>query len=165
MNSADRAEFDKHLAILCAGMDVPATEERKEAYWRGLQQMSLGVFARTVDFVLTKESWSKIPKPGQLWEVSKRMRASAAPQGPSDDGFRGDAWEAAGNRYLLAHITQRCSITPWAYGKPVDPEKVNKLVAAKKAWASDMRDIAVEGRVPPETQKAVWREYMARAEA
>lgn len=191
MNSLDRPEFDKHLAILCAGMDVPTTEERKEAYWRGLQHMPLGVFVRTVDFVLAKEAWSKIPKPGQLWDISKRMRAAAAPPPPVDDGFRGDAWDAAANRYLLGYLATRFKSGRKFPGKPASYEAmraplkdlralgldehnldassefiahVHKLVAAKNAWASDMRDIAVNGAVPVATQQTVWREYLARAD-
>lgn len=191
MNSTDRTEFDSQLAVLCAGMDVPCTQERKEAYWKGLQQMSLSIFVRTVEFILAKETWARIPKPGQVWECSKRMRASGPPPAPRDDGFRGDAWDIQSNLFLLAHIRQQMAKDPHRYGQPASyramqasdadlyklgldkhnldasgefVDNVHRLVAAKKAWAADMRDLAVNGEVPPSTQKAVWHDLIGTAE-
>lgn len=191
MNSGDRKEFEEQLAVLCAGMDVPCTTERKEAYWRALQQMSLSVFVRTVDFVLSKEIWAKIPKPGQLWEASRRMRASGPPPAPKDDGYTGDIWDMAANRYLLGYLATQLAAKPHRYGRGASPKlmrareedirqlgldmklldasqefigTVQRLVAAKNAWAIDMRDLDRGQGVPPETQKAVWYDYLNRAE-
>lgn len=107
------------------------------------------------------------------------------------DAFKGDAWDAAGSRYLMGHITKRLSKNSKFYGQPASyatlqasgadliqlgldkhnleasgefAENVHKLVAAKNAWADDMRDLAVKGEVPPSTQKAVWYDYFNRAE-
>jgi len=57
----ERPEFDKQLAILCAGLDVPCTDERKEAYWKGLNRMSLPLFTRAVEQILSEENWTKVP--------------------------------------------------------------------------------------------------------
>lgn len=194
MNSTDRTEFDSQLAVLCAGMDVPCTQERKEAYWKGLQQMSLSIFVRTVDFILAKETWARIPKPGQVWEVSRRMRAAGPPPPPKDDGFRGDDWDAIANRYLLGYLTKRLEKRMAIPGRAASasamvaqsyelrvrgldthlldasPEfvfNVEVLVKAKNAWAVDMRDLAqnANGEVPPSTQQAVWYGYIKQAEA
>lgn len=108
------------------------------------------------------------------------------------DNWTGDAWNAAANRYLLGHIAKRMKENPKYYGEGASfklmqaPEKdikdlgvdkhyldakgafvanVGKLVAAKNDWATDMRDLAVKGEVPPATQKAVWYDYISRAEA
>jgi hypothetical protein len=108
------------------------------------------------------------------------------------DTFAGDVWDIAANRYLLGHIAKRMSANPKMYGKPASYEamqasvadlnqlgldkhnldasgefvdNVHKLIGAKKEWAADMRDIAVKGEVPVDTQKQFWREYMQRAEA
>lgn len=110
---------------------------------------------------------------------------------PAPDSFNGDAWTMAANRYLLGHIATRMSQNPKFYGQPasykamrarqdeldllgldkhnldaspVFIENVHALVAAKNAWADDMRDLAVDGGVPVETQKAVWRDWIGRAE-
>lgn len=109
-----------------------------------------------------------------------------------EDSFRGDIWDMAANRYLMGHIAKRLAATANFYGKPasvsllrapakdlqdlgIDPHyldasgqmvtQIIKLVAAKKEWAADMRDLAVKGEVPVEQQQAIWRDYISRAEA
>lgn len=70
------------------------------------------------------------------------------------DGF--DVWDIAGNRHLLAHILRRT-----LRGRSVG---VDLLVQAKRSWCEDMRDLARNGPVPVETQRAVWADYLDRAE-
>lgn len=190
MLNADRQEFDKQIAILCAAMDVPCTEERKEGYWKSLHRMSLVVLARTIEHMLEKESWIKIPKPSQIWDASKRLRTE--PVGPKDDGFHGDMWDIAANQNLLNHILFRLKNGKKFPGQPISffafrlseaerikmgfdkhnldasPEfitAVGKLVCAKKNWAADMRDLESNGPVPLETQRAIWHDYVREAEA
>lgn len=185
MNSLERAEFDSQMGILCAAFDVPCTSERKEAYWIGLRDMPLSRFIHTIEFALTEEDWTRIPKPGQVWAISKRMRSSG-PTKPTDDGFTGDAWDIQSNLFLLAHIRQQMAKDPKRYGRPASvkamqstsretspnadasPEfiaNVHRLVAAKKSWAADMRDVAIGGQVNPAFQKACWYDYINRAES
>lgn len=100
-------------------------------------------------------------------------------------------WDMVANRFLLGHIAKQLSKDPKHYGRPASyralkasdevlnqlgldkhnldasPEfvdRVHALVAAKNAWADDMRDLAVNGEVPVETQKAVWHDLIGRAE-
>ena len=77
MQSADRAEFDKHAAVLFAGCNLPATAERIEAFWRGLQEMPLGAFVRVVEHVLGEHGPENLQKisPQQLWQLHRRLRA------------------------------------------------------------------------------------------
>jgi hypothetical protein len=188
--STERPEFEKHLAVLCAGLDTPCTEDRKQAYWIGLQRMPLSLFARTVNYMLEEEDWQRIPKPRQIWTSSGRLRAQA-PEKPRDDGWRGDAWGEVANRYLMGHINKAMNANPRCYGRPASVqalaadqrtldvagldkhqldaspefiERVRRLVEAKNLWAADMRDIAVNGEVPVETQQACWHDYLQRAE-
>lgn len=100
------------------------------------------------------------------------------------DNFGGDAWAMVANRYLLGHIHKRMSGDPRFYGRgasyamltagtdKVPPgtdqefvRNMHALVAAKNAWADDMRDIAQDGEVDPEMQKAIWRDWIQRAES
>lgn len=110
---------------------------------------------------------------------------------PAPDTFTGDVWDMAANRYLMGHIAKRMSQDPKMYGRPASyaamkasdedlrilgldkhnldasgefVDQVHRLVAAKNAWAADMRDLAVNGEVPPSTQKAVWYDLMNTAE-
>jgi hypothetical protein len=115
---------------------------------------------------------------------------SGLPKLAHDDSFAGDAWDMVANRYLMGHIATLMKKNPKCFGRPasvklmqaplkdlqdlgIDPhyldasgelvENVKRLIAAKNAWAVDMRDIAVNGAVPPENQKTIWRDYMQRA--
>ena len=86
---------------------------------------------------------------------------------PAPDDYAGDSWDMAANKYLLGHIATRLSEKPGCYGAQNSVEMraaVAKLLAAKNAWAADMRDLAVNGEVPPSTQKAVWYDLISTAE-
>lgn len=190
--ASNRSDFDAQMSILCAAFDVPCTQERKDAYWLALKDMPVAKFARTIEFLLREEDWTRIPKPGQIWAISRRLRASGPPKLSTPDEFPGGPWEIMANVFLLAHIRQQLAIDPQHYGRRISAkglcmsekdrielgldknmmdasgefvDNVNKLVAAKKAWAQDMRDAEVNGEVDPEIQKAVWKEYIERAES
>lgn len=108
------------------------------------------------------------------------------PQRPAlsaPDPFQGDAWDMAANRHLLAYIARQLAEDPRRYGRgpskaamqvsksknaDASPEfvaNVGRLVAAKNAWAADMRDIAQNGEVAEDVQRVVWSDYIGRAEA
>lgn len=115
---------------------------------------------------------------------------SGLPKLAHEDSFKGDAWDMAANRYLMGHIAKLMKKDPKCLGRPASVklmqaplkdlqdlgidqhyldahgefvENVKRLVAAKNAWAVDMRDIAVKGEVPPSNQQTIWRDYMKRA--
>lgn len=184
MKPAERPEFESQLGVLCAGMDVPCTDERKEAYWRALQEMSLPVFIRTIEFMLREEDWTRMPKPGQVWASSKRMRSHGPVDAPKDDGFRGDEWDIAANRHLMTHIARQLRGKPLRYGRPASAEMMRKLdrkvspnadaspefvanvgllVEAKREWARNMR--AYGTSCPVDIQRQCWDQRMGEAEA
>jgi hypothetical protein len=74
MLSTDRADFEDHVKALCAGYNVPLGD-RIEAYWKGMQKMSLAEFARCVEHALGEEGPEKIPTTGQLWKIRKALKA------------------------------------------------------------------------------------------
>lgn len=191
MLNADRPEFDKQLAILCAAMDVPCTEERKEGYWKALNSMPLIRFARTIEYMLEKESWVKIPKPSQIWDGSKRMKTPDH-YGAKDDGWRGDFWDIAANVNLRDHLTFRLKNKMALPGTPASYEAmrasdeelrirgidkhnldaspefitaVGKLICAKNNWSADMRDLSSNGQVSLQMQRSLWSDYIRDAEA
>lgn len=123
--------------------------------------------------------------------LDEGRRAPALPA-PSSDGFAGDSWTMAANRYLLGHIVKRQAVNSQIYGRPASAKalcmsqreldvlgydrhnldaseefvtNIRLLVEAKNAWAADMRDQAVSGEVDAEVQKVVWKDYIDRAEA
>lgn len=76
----------------------------------------------------------------------------------SQDG--GDVWSIAANQHLLKHVVTR-TVERRA---PYQVADIDALLTAKKLWAQDMRDLQVDGKVPVETQKEIWREYLEGAE-
>lgn len=155
MKPAERPQFKAHLQVLCAGLDVPCTAEREQAYWIALQDMPLAVFIRTIEHILREEEWAKMPKPGQVWAASKRMRAEG-PTKPHDDGWRGDNWDIAANKHLLGRIVHAIHDR-----KPV--EGLARLLEAKRQWSADMRKYGTE--CPVDIQRQCWDQRMEEAEA
>lgn len=114
------------------------------------------------------------------------------PQLAGPDTWTGDVWDAAANRHLLAHLVKQLTLKKAvSYGRPASydmmraseddlkklgidrhyldasgefVDNINRLVKAKNDWATDMRDLAVNGHVPSDTQKAVWHDLISTAE-
>jgi len=137
---ADRAQFDSQLGALCAGFNVPMTELRSEAYWRGLERMQLSQFARVVSHALGEDGPERIPLVPQCWAIWKQIRhrrapsqESAPPQAPPFDHFHG-----FGQRCLLRFLRQ-------AGG--VDDGTLGRLVAEKNRLLGQYRLIATEEEI------------------
>jgi hypothetical protein len=77
MQSAERAEFDGLMDQLCAGLDVPSYDVRKEAYWKGLKDMTLIQFGRVVEFCCSEKGPDKFPKIPQVWKLWRAVAASS----------------------------------------------------------------------------------------
>jgi hypothetical protein len=74
MLSTDRTEFESQLGKLCAGFNVPTTQDRIEAYWSGLARMSLLQFVRCVEFALGEDGPEKIPTTSGMWKIHRAAR-------------------------------------------------------------------------------------------
>jgi hypothetical protein len=77
MLSTDRAEFESQLAKLCAGLNVPATSDRIEAYWTGLSKMSLLQFVRCIDHALSEDGPEKFPTVPGMWKILRASKQNA----------------------------------------------------------------------------------------
>jgi hypothetical protein len=77
MLSTDRTEFDAQVSTLCAGFNIPATQERKDAYWTGLAKMTLIEFTRCVEFALSEEGPDKPPIPKAIWKLHRDIKSNA----------------------------------------------------------------------------------------
>jgi len=150
-------EFDKSLAVLCAGFNVPCTEDRRAAYGKAFRKLPPTGWERLVDYTLSESGPDKMPRVSELWQLRKEMRASAPPKDPVQQGlpWEGDQWDIASNHHLLAHIVRRVIAR-----EVIGVAQTHCLVEAKKAWAADMRDLARSnnGEVPVELQRSIWRD-------
>ena len=138
---ADRAQFDSQLGALCAGFNVPVTELRSEAYWRGLERMQLSQFARVVSHALGEDGPERIPLVPKCWAIWKQIRhrrpvAAAAPvevQPPQYDALHGFA--------------QRCLLRFLREAGGVDDGTLGRLVAEKNRLLGQYRLIATEEEI------------------
>lgn len=104
MQSADRIEFERQAAVLCAAFNVPATDARVDAYWRGLEHMSLAQFTRVVEVAIGRDGPEKIPTTNGLWQLHRKQRAgisAPAPSKPREPEYNYDRWDAGANMALI----------------------------------------------------------------
>lgn len=108
MLSTERPQCDEHVNVLCAGFNVPATLERREAYWRGCSKMPLFMFGLVVEHVLGDGGPEKIPTAPQIWQIHRQLRNEqrererALPQTSIKQALDGLALH--GNRVLLSFL-------------------------------------------------------------
>lgn len=171
MLTADRKEFDDHLASLCAGFNVPVGL-RSEAYWLGLQKMELPTFVRVVQYALGEDGPEKIPTVSQCWAISKKLRAVryVPPQEPASK-WRGDHWDIEANHHLLNHLRKHPKkyapdstydpIARQAVAGPLTKIYTEILVRWKKTWAEDMR---AEINPDAAVKQSSWQDCISRAD-
>lgn len=80
MHSTERPQFEAELEILFGGFPTFLTPPRVEAYWRGLQHMTISTFKRCVMEALGEGGTDKLPTVNALWQISKRLRTSVPAQ-------------------------------------------------------------------------------------
>jgi hypothetical protein len=106
VQTADRGEFEQRAKVLFAGFNVPASPERVEAYWNGLQRMSLPDFAKSVQHALGENGPEKIPTVNGLWGIRKRLQGSPTGEPVSD------------NRPAIMAQASRLPLSDWQRAAP-----------------------------------------------
>lgn len=147
MLSTDRQDFEAQLEVLFGGYPAAfLTGPRKEAYWRGLQKMPLSLFVRCIDSALQDQSeeGAKPPTVNRVWEISRNLRAMAAPQKQALPLQQHDDYHCLGQKWLFAFLLKQ---------RGVDPEKVPQLVAAKNRIVEQFR---ASGEAQVEARVAEW---------
>ncbi len=121
MLSTDREEFESQLRKLCAGFDTPYTTDREEAYWSGMQKMTLLQFVRCVDEALGENYFDpknpatkRIPTTGALWQLHRtaRTHATQITQAPRQQVEEKDHILYFANRLFLRHVVNREGLGP-----------------------------------------------------
>ncbi|MEP7314256.1 MAG: hypothetical protein ABI859_16855 [Pseudomonadota bacterium] len=168
MLSAERQEFETHIAVLFAGTRMFDTPELREAYWRGLCKMPLVDVVRVIEHHLSQERETKTPElpPGRFWSVARELKAkrTAAPAPlqltPSPD-HTFDAWDRIANQKLMRHVLQTTRMSRYRG----DRELLAPLLEHKGIWAQEMREAAADGTLPADGDDSWWDDRMRRAEA
>lgn len=153
MLSTERPEFEVQISALCAAYNVPATRERLEGYWIGLQKMNLAGVTRVVEHALGAEGPEKIPTTSALWTIHRALRAKSRPAAPAEESAAPgvDAFTAFANRALVEFLRQSGAATATS---------LQELVATKNRLADQFRLIATEDAVTAEeVREALFREF------
>jgi hypothetical protein len=95
---ADETEFKAQVRTMFAGVGISAHDsaerltERVDAWWTGLQRMSLTQFVRCMEHLLAVPTWPEyLPKkraemlPGDMWKIVRELRAGRAGD-PGNEG-------------------------------------------------------------------------------
>lgn len=191
MKPDERKAFDTVIGEFFAALDKPLSEEKREAFWKGLQRMSLLELSRCRDQFLADLEHGEAPRLlriSDIWAIKFKMRASA-PAPRKEDPWKGDGWDVLANLRLFAYIRAQaakgihyCGVADRTltthHGQGWRPsleaqELIAPLVAYKNAWALDCRECTDyvdsqtgEVRYPPAAVQARWwRECIERAEA
>lgn len=140
MQLADREQFVAQLAELCAGFNVPVTDARSEAYWRGLQRMELPMFARCVEYAIGQSGPEKFPTTGALWGIYRNLRRWRPPAAAAreEEAPKVDDFTAFANRRLIKFLMARGAVADVS---------IAAMVAVKNRLAESYREIDQSERV------------------
>lgn len=106
MQPGDRAEFEGQLRTLFSGLRITAFDnqqqvaERVEAWWAGLQRMSLPLFVRCIEFLVANPWPDYLPKkreeviPHDLWKVAKNLRGGSAEAAQGGANYIRNYWRS-----------------------------------------------------------------------
>ena len=150
MNNSERAAFDDQIRQLFAGFNVPATQERLDAYWRGLQRMQLATVTRVIDYALSEDGPEKLPTAPGLWRLTVDMRASGGPTitTPDTTGPQIDDAGRLGNVSLF-----RCLAL---YNGPrITDARMHEIVTAKNRLVDAYRRLPDDERSPNELRDLI----------
>jgi hypothetical protein len=141
--STEREGFEAQLAMLCAGFNVPATAERKDAYWRGLAKMSLPAFTRVVEYALGKDGPEDLPTSPRCWallrELREQQRGGTAPTASPTPSY--DQYHVHAQGWLAAFLVRR-SLTDLP---PLSDAEIGRLVATKNRVLQQYRASGYDG--------------------
>lgn len=73
MQTSDRPEFERQLAMLCAAYSVPVGD-RSGAYWQSFIRLGLVEFARLVEHCIGPDGPDRLPTCKCLWGLRANLR-------------------------------------------------------------------------------------------
>ena len=142
MLATERKEFARLVEALCAGFNVPCTDGRLDAYWRGCSSMHLLAFERTVNHALGPKGEDELPGPRQMHALHRRIVAEqrAASMPSATEGPKPDVFEIYTNRVLLTFLrmkARRC-------GSGATDESLRQMLEIRKRYADAYRQMCID---------------------
>jgi hypothetical protein len=118
VQEADLPAFERAFRRLCAGFDVPATDARREAYWRAFHKLSVLEFAGLVDTALVESTFASMPTVGALRELHRKVQSPALTAAPSGPSVQAQLCEYAAIK--LKHLIRKDAPAAdrWKYSRP-----------------------------------------------
>lgn len=145
MLASERVAFAKLVETLCAGYNVPATEARIDAYWRGCHGMALGVFELLIDYAVGPDGDDDLPTPKRLYAIDRKRRSElraaelAGKRAQARDGDEPpkepDRFDCYAGRVLFAVL---CKLTS-QHGSTATDESLAEMVHVKHNYANSYR--------------------------
>ncbi len=143
MLANERGQFAKLVETMCAAFNVPATEARIDAYWRGCHRMQLAQFERTIDYLCGPEcNEDDLPSPRRMYSLHRQMlaaeraAASKPPPGPAEPETEEQQRERGircyCNRLLLLFLNQQAR----RHGSGASDDSLLQLVACKNRYVA-----------------------------
>jgi len=157
----------RHLAALF-GADALERKFGRSAppEWEGaVAELSTAQLAQGIAW-LPKSGRRDVPSLPEFLAACRGAREFSTPVRRLEDG-RFDGWDVTANSHLLAYLRERQQhrrYSPTGQPDAATRERTMCLVRAKHRWAKCMRETNSGSGVDVETQQAVWRVEMARAE-
>lgn len=142
MQTTERPQFAKLVESLLAGFNVPITEARVDAYWRGCRTMHVLAFEQTVDHVLGPTGEEDLPTPRQMHVIHRRIvgeRRAASMPPPAPEGPEQDIFDLYTSRVLLTFLRMKAR----RVGSGATPESLAALLDCKKRFAAGYREMCI----------------------
>jgi hypothetical protein len=150
MVNTDREEFDKQVAVLFGAFPqvYGLSDARKEAYWRGLQSMSLTLFVRVVDRVIGQSGDDEPPSVRRIWAISRDLVAHAPAAIHAHEGTSIRRPESV----VMTETSRQANLVLVRYiasfrGPNIEPHVVRRLVETKNKLVKDFEEIMAEAEV------------------
>ena len=172
MEAGERKAFDTILGEMFAALDKPLGDVKAEAFWKGLQRLSILDMARIRDELLAELEATEPPKSfsvADVWALKRKLRARAptptAHQVPQGHTYSDAALQAEISRLTANDKPDRAaqfasyvrqSVANWEARRRENPDKWRRDVAMAKLD----RIIAVEPQDSPIYARALceWRQ-------
>jgi len=147
MQNTDREEFNALLRKFMGGYDAFPNPDKIEAYWTGLQKMTLPQLSRIIDHALSEEGPDKLPNVHGVWDLHREMRRSGSNGiAPVHDAPPGEKPVATLQEQLCAYAMDHLHLTPHEIAAPWE-------YTFSEWWVERQRNSALTGvRITRETQ-------------
>lgn len=131
MRDTDRPVFDAQFDALFGAFPLASlTDQRRDAYWRGLSEMAVETLVRCVDKAIGENGEKQCPSVSRLWEISREARTKGPGAVNSKEPVELDLFARFGNRCLYTFLRNE---------GPASDASLRELIAIKNRLVDAVR--------------------------